>query len=171
MAPEIKQPLMKKYFRAIEHLSEQNPGQLKMLGDGFALILKIDERNGRKRKKIIGLLEDLKKFTSKILNLIKECEWPPEGFRLRTTAGYADEYKTTNSLEYISDLVNLCQQLLHIRPDIPMVCHITSIKLLTDKERKDLGLAKVNVTARDVYRIAETIDANDIRDLFEVPLK
>lgn len=140
---EIRDPFVISFYHEVERFLDDRPNfYAKYLGDGFMFIKELPEKPNSKCVSI--MITDLVHLTKRIVYLIKNCPYPPpEGFRMRIAAGHATKFlvidpndKTRKVPEYVAYVVNLTQRLLEISPEIPFICHESTIKILGNQKKK-----------------------------------
>lgn len=129
---EVKEPFIEGYLQIVQnYVRSKNDVHFKYLGDGF---LAIKEFTGYERKNgaIVDFIKGLRCATRKIMRLIKECERPPDGVRVRMSAGYAykvmvvdpcDPERKIMVSEFIEYGINTAERLMEVNPEV--VCIVT----------------------------------------------
>jgi len=148
---EVKEPFLEGYLGLVqEYVRDQKGVHFKYLGDGFLAIKEFSPED-RKNGVICDFVKGLKSITQKIGKLIKECEDPPTGVRVRITSGYAykvmvvDASDPTNRRhvpEYIEYSINTAERLMEVNPEI--IC------LVTDGVGKALGHCRSTFGMREL---------------------
>lgn len=136
--PEIRDPFIKKFYEEIDAFVKRNNFYVKYLGDGLMILHEIPISGNSDVEKF---LLEIKRFTKQMNSIIKKCAWPsPEGFRTRVVIGHVDKITVTdpsdrsrNIGEYVGYSINLAQRLLEVRPNIPLICHESVLKVLNQK--------------------------------------
>jgi len=129
---EIKEPFIMGYLDIVQiFIKERNDLHFKYLGDGFLAIKEIgtfENRDIAIRDFITGLIG----VTKKILKLLKDCNHPPDGVRVRITEGYAykvkvidpcDNSRNSKNVEFIEYCINTAERLMEVNPEI--ICLVT----------------------------------------------
>lgn len=171
-APEIRHPFMKRFFSITEQFVSKNQCEIKRLGDGVMFLFPIKNKSMRKpygNKLIVDICRLYEDFN----HFIETCEWPPEGLRIRVCAGYCDVYRCKSFCdpnkfvdEFISESINLCEQSLNIRPEVPVVVCPVFYRSLGGKDSHWIETKKLIVKER-----FDDIDDDFYEGLREVNLK
>lgn len=129
---EVKEPFIERYLDIVQaYIRSRNDIHFKYLGDGFLAIKEftpLEKKNGM----IVKFLKGIRTVTRKIMRLIDICERPPDGVRVRITAGYAykvmvvdpfDPERKTMVSEFIEYGINTAERLMDVNPEI--TCLVT----------------------------------------------
>jgi len=129
---EIKEPFIVGYLEIVQgYVKSRNDIHFKYLGDGF-LAIKEFTLYERKNGAIVDFIKGLRCATRKIMRLIRDCERPPDGVRVRVTCGYAykvmvvdpcDQTRETMVSEFIEYGINTAERLMEVNPDV--LCIVT----------------------------------------------
>lgn len=129
---EIKEPFLAAYLETVQaYVGANKNDHFKYLGDGFLAIREMPATD-RKNDAVFEFIKGLRCITRKIGKLIRACEYPPVGVRVRITAGYAykvmvadpsDPERKKLVPEYIEYSINTAERLMEVNPEI--VCVVT----------------------------------------------
>lgn len=129
---EVKEPFIDGYLAIVQdYVRSRNDIHFKYLGDGF-LVIKEFPNLEKKIDAIVDFITGLRAVTQNIIRLIKTCERPPDGVRVRISAGYAykvmvvdpcDPKRETMAAEFIEYSINTAERLMEVNPDI--LCIVT----------------------------------------------
>lgn len=129
---EVKEPFIEGYLEIVQnYVRSRNDIHFKYLGDGF-LAIKEFTAYERKNGAIVDFIKGIRCATRKIMRLIKDCDRPPDGVRVRMSAGYAykvtvvdpcDPERKIMVSEFIEYGINTAERLMEVNPEV--VCIIT----------------------------------------------
>jgi hypothetical protein len=176
-SPEEVDSLMEDVSNEFQKFAVESKGYSKYMGDGIMVILELGPKNNSSL--VIDFMRRSCLFVESV-NKVIHAHWPrPHGFRLRLVLGYV--YKKVmlcrNCLskpsgrlqgqcaEFIGYPINLSQRILHVEPNISLLCH-ESVKQIIGKKRCDLILKKIPIPRVK----APGIDRDDLRSLHSVKL-
>ena len=132
---EVKEPFIRNYLEIVQKYVRMNPNvHFKYLGDGFLAIKEFSQKD-RRSADACNFVKGLRCVTRKIMKLIRDCETPPAGIRVRITEGYAYKVMVINPYErrhggreqliseFIEYGVNTAERLMEVNPEI--TCLVT----------------------------------------------
>lgn len=129
---EIKEPFIEGYLEIVQNfVRHRNDVHFKYLGDGF-LAIKEFSATERRNGAVLDFVKGLRCVTRKIIRLIENCEWPPDGIRVRITSGMAYKVRVVDPCdperknmvsEFIEYGINTAERLMEVNPEV--VCVVT----------------------------------------------
>ena len=132
VSKEIKEPFIQGYLEIVQNYVKAHKDiHFKYLGDGFLAIREFSAAE-KKNGAILDFIKGLRCVTRKIMRLIADCEMPPDGIRVRITAGYSykvmvvdpcDPTRKNMVSEFIEYSINTAERLMDVNPEV--VCVVT----------------------------------------------
>lgn len=131
-SPEVIHPFIEAFYAEIQSFLMRNPEiHLKYLGDGV-MILKELKPTCARGVCATRFLRDTIALCRRLNRIVRGCELPPEGWRMRWTYGHVsrievldphDRSRKRKIWEFIGYAVNLAQKLLEVWPSTMMLFH------------------------------------------------
>lgn len=131
-SPEVIHPFIEDFYAEIQSFLIKHPDvQLKYLGDGI-MILKELKSSCNRGVCAARFVRDTIALCKRLASIVKACEMPPDGWRMRWTYGHvskilvldpADPKRSRKVSEFIGYAINLAQKLLDVSPSIPVIFH------------------------------------------------
>lgn len=131
-SPEVIHPFIEAFYAEVQGFLVKHPDvQLKYLGDGI-MILKELKPTCDRGVCAMRFVRDTIALCRRIAAIVKGCEMPPDGWRMRWTYGHvskilvldpADPKRVRKVSEFIGYAINLAQKLLDVSPSIPIIFH------------------------------------------------
>lgn len=136
-------------------------------------IVSLPKEKSKRQSLICEFIIEMKLLIYSVERILRGSDWPPDGFRLRMTGGYADVYMVKSICEpdkkipeFLSDLINLCEHMMRYRPEIPFICHIGALKPLGPKTLQELKTKQVVPPVNPSIEL----DSGDVKGLLEIPV-
>lgn len=158
-------PFWREWQTLLDEFFEQIGGYPKKLADGLMVIKEMDSF---KESQIIGLLNKGVTFKRKVNRMIANKLTPRPGlFRLRCTFGYVWKHQCKISgHDYVSSRINLCEKMLHVHEDEPLICHESVIERIPRKRWKQEGFELSKMPYDHIK--PNGITAGDLKALWKV---
>ena len=131
-SPEVIHPFIEAFYAEIQTFLVKHPDvQLKYLGDGI-MILKELKPSCDRGTCAARFVKDTVALCRRLSSIVKGCEMPPDGWRMRWTYGHvskisvldpADGNRRRKVSEFIGYAINLAQKLLDVSPAVPIIFH------------------------------------------------